>query len=386
MQVSLKVGSDMDAQLEKLQQRIAWWRQDPGNASLYRQCADMAMALRRYDLLLELVNSALAQTPDDPVFRFDRATAQIGLREYRAALASMAEPQPQSAEQEHAITANRGLCHYCLSEYEQALTHLKREYDRSVRTPELLLMLVRSNHHLGQLDEAVALAKANEQMAQSDAVLAGAYALLYLDADDAAGASRWATTALRLNPRSIDGGVTEATLAVMRLQTDRAGQLFDAVLETHPETARAWIGLGMLALLRRDLQRGRSHFERGLELMPEHVGSWHMLGWIQLLQSDLEGAEKTFNQALTLDRNFAETHATLAVLDVVRGDTDSAKRRIAVAKRLDPNCFSAQYAEALLLDPTLRGARSQQILQQVLQNIAGQNQSALSRLLLKRQH
>jgi hypothetical protein len=45
---------------------------------------------------------------------------------------------------------------------------------------------------------------------------------------------------------------------------------------------------------------------------------------------------------------------------------------------------SAQYAEALLADPTLQGAQSQQILQQALANIATQDQSALRRLLLKR--
>lgn len=384
MQVSFKVGSDTDAQLEKLQQRIAWWRQDPDNTSLYRQCAEMATTLRRYDLLLELANSALRRSPGDLTFGFDSVTAQIGLRDYRTALARMAELQSPAAEQQHAMGANRGLCHYCLSEYEQALPYLEHEYDHGTRTPQLLFMLVRSHHHLGQMDAAVALAKANAPLAQSDAVLAGAFALLYMDADDAAAASQWAVTALRLDPRSIDGSITEATLAVMRLQTDRAGRLFDAVLKEQPETARAWIGLGMLAMLRRDLQRARSYFERGLELMPEHVGSWHLLGWIQLLQKDLEGAEKTLNQALALDRNFAETHASLAVLDIARGDTDSARRRIAVARRLDANCLAAQYAEALLLDPTLQGVRSQEMLQQALFNISKQNPSALSRLLLQR--
>ena len=384
MQASVRVSSDMDAQVEKLQQRIEWWRRDPTNASLYRQCANTATALRRYDLLLELANSALERSAGDLALRFDRATAHIGLRDYRAALADMAELQPDSAEQQYAITANRGLCHYCLQEYDQAVLHLMHEYERGVRTPQLLLMLVRSHHHLGQMDEAVALAKANAQLAQGDAVLAGAYALLYMDASDTASASQWAAAALRLNPYSIDGSITEATLATMRLQTDRAGQLFDAVLETAPETARAWIGVGTLAMLRRDLRRAQSYFERGLELMPEHVGSWHMLGWVQLLQQDLDAAEKTFNQALALDRNFAETHATLAAVDVMKGNTESARHRIEVAKRLDPQCFSAHYAEALLADPTLQGARSQEILQQALLNISSRDQSALSQLLLKR--
>lgn len=384
MQISSNASSDMDVQLAKLQQRVAWWRQDPSNTSLYRQCVDMASTLRRYDVVLELANSALERAPGDLAFLFDVANAQIGLREYRAALSSMAALQPQSAEQEQAIAANRGLCHYCLGEHEQALPDLKQQYERGLRAPELLLMLVRSNHHLGHLDEALALAKSNQPSAHGNAALAGAYALLYMDANDVAGASQWAATALRLNPRSIDGSITEGTLAVMRLQTDRAQQLFDAVLAAEPTTARAWIGLGMLAMLRQDLRQAQSHFERGLDLMPEFVGSWHMLGWLQLLQKDLAGAERSLNQALALDRNFAETHAMLAVLDVMKGDRSSAEHRLTVARRLDPQCASAQYAEALLADRTLQGARSQEILQQALANIANQDQSALRRLLLRR--
>lgn len=383
MQAPHEIVSNTDPTLDKLQRHLSWLRRDPSNAPLYRQCADMATQLRRHDLLLESAELALTVRPAEPALCFDRANAYIGLGNYRAALAALADVPVATNDQQSAITANLGLCHYCLGEFSAALPHLMSEYQRGQRTASLLFMLVRSHHHLGQMDEAVTLAKENPEPATHDAALAGAYALLFLDAEDAGAASRWAATALRLDRRSVDGGITEATLAILRLQTDRAEQLFNQVLDVAPDAARAWIGLGTLAMLQQDLARAESQFERGLQSMPQFIGAWHMLGWSQLMQQKLQAAETSFQHAMDLDRNFAETHGALATLDAMRGDAGSAQQRLNVARRLDPQCASAQFAAALLEDPTLQGARSREIIQQTLLAIGGRNTSALSRLLLK---
>lgn len=383
MQAPNETLSRTDPTLEKLERHLSWLRRDPANPSLYQQCADMATQLRRHDVLLEIAELALTMRPDDPALRFDRATACIGLGRYRAALTALAEVPAATSDQQSAIQANLGLCHYCLGEFSEALPHLESEYQRGARTASLLFMLVRSNHHLGRMDEAVNLAKQNPEAATRDAALAGAYALLFLDAEDAGGAARWAATALRLDPRSVDGGITEGTLAILRLQTGRAEELFNTVLEVAPDAPRAWIGLGTLAMLQRDLIRAESHFERGLQAMPQFIGGWHMLGWSQLMQQKLQAAERSFQQALELDRNFAETHGALATLDAMRGDAASAQKRLSVAQRLDPQCASAQLAAALLQDPTLQAARSREIIQQALLGIGDRNPSALGRMLLK---
>lgn len=383
MQATRKVSNDMEAALARLQQYSAWLQRDPGNASLYRQCADAARELQRYDLMLEIVDAALARDPGNAALRFDRATAQIGLRDFRSALATLADVPTASEEQQQALDANRALCHFMLGEHAQALPHLVSDYERGHRTPQSLFMLVRAHHFLGQLSEAVAIANANAEAAAQDARLAGAYALLFLDAEDAGAASRWAATALRLDPRSIDGNVTDGTLSIMRLQTDRAERLFKTALEAGPETARAWIGLGTLAMLQKDLPQAETHFERGLKTLPGYVGGWHMLGWSQLLRKDLQAAEQSFNRALALDRNFSETHGGLAAIDALNGKVESARQRLEIATRLDPQCMSAQFAAAVLADPTLRGAGAQEILQQALLGLGAQHHSALGKLLLK---
>lgn len=373
----------MDSPLEKLQQRLAWLRQDPANVVLYRQCAQAAMALRRYDLLLQIVDQALANDPTDAAARFDRANAQIGLHDYRGALATLAEVQVTDPEHHRAVASNRALCHYCLGEYVQALPLLQADYASGQSDAQLLFMLIRSYHFLGQLDEAAALASANAEAASKDAALAGAYALMFLDAEEADSAARWSATALRLDHRSIDGTVTEGTLAVLHLQADQAQRRFHAALEIAPDTGRAWLGLGTLAMLQNDLPQAESHIERGLRQMSAYVGGWHLLAWTQMMMQNLAGAEQSLDRAMTLDRNFGETHGALATLDVMKGDCTSARHRLEIARRLDPDCFSAQFAAALLEDPTLNGPQSQQILQELLARISNQSQSALGRMLLQ---
>lgn len=378
------VSNPMDSPLEKLHKRLGWLRHDPNNAGLYRECANLALTLKQFDVLLDLATQALARSPTDTALLFDRANAEIGQRDYRAALATLAGIEPATDEQRSAIASNQAVCHYCLNEYEQALPLLLGEYRRGQRGADWLFMLVRASHHVGQLDEAVAIAKENAEAGGQNALLAGTYALMFLDAGDAGAAARWSATALRLDPRSIDGAVTEGTLAVMRLQIDRAHRHFNAVLEVAPENGRAWLGLGTLTMLQRDLKQATQLFQRALQYMPAFVGGWHMLGWAQLMQRDFEASEQSLNHALTLDRNFAETHGTLAALDAMKGDIASARQRLAVAQRLDPRSLSSQFAAALLEDPTLKNAQSQHIIQQTLLKMAGENGSALGKLLIQR--
>lgn len=378
------VSTTMDSPLEKLHKRIDWLRHDPDNAGLYRECANLALSLKQFDVLLELVTQALARNPNDPTLLFDRANAEMGQRDYRAALATLAGIEPTSDEQTSAIASNQAVCHYCLNEFEQALPLLLGEYQRGQRGADWLFMLVRASHHVGELDEAMVIAKENAEAGNQNARLAGAYALMFLDAGDAGAAARWSATALRLDPQSIDGAITEGTLSVMRLQIDRAQRNFNAVLEAAPENGRAWLGLGTLAMLQQDLKQATQLFQRALQSMPTYVGGWHMLGWAQLMLGDLDAADRSLNHALSLDRNFAETHGTLAALDAMKGDVDSAKHRLELARRLDPDSFSMQFAAALLEDPSLQSSRAQQIMQQTLLKISAQGDSALGKLLMQR--
>jgi Tfp pilus assembly protein PilF len=365
--------------LGRLQQML---RTDPANVVLRRQCVDLATQAGQFDVVVGLADAVLDTQPTNAAALFDKATGLIGQRAYREAL-DVLQRSELAGSGDGAVLSNMGLCCFCLGDFAQARRHLQECYARGERSPGLLRLLVSSCHHVGDLDEALRIASENEPAAAGDAGLAGVLALAYLDANDAAHAAKWAKTALRLDPQSVDGRVTEATLLTARLQTDRARQLLEGVIEDAPSTGRAWIGLGTLTLLDQRIDLAQQQLRRGLELMPQHVGSWHLLGWTQLVAGDLAAAEATFQHALQMDRNFAETHGALATIAALRGEEKRARMLIDIASRLDAESMAARYAQAVLNGRTGQPGHAQGIVLELVEGLAAKDGSALSKLLLK---
>lgn len=365
----------------KLDRLVGMLQADPGNIFLRRQCVDMATSLARFDVIVQVADSALKANSVDATALFDRATGLIGRRDYRGALEAL-EKLESLVDQNVAVHLNAALCLYCLGEFSGARPRLEFCYRSGSRDAGFLRLLVSTYHHLGATADAVAIANDNGDAAASDGALAGVYALLYLDAGDVARATHWAKTALDLNPRSIDGRVTQATLLTARAQLDDARRMLEGVLADAPSTGRAWIGLGALSLLSRDMVAAKSQISRGLEFIPSHTGSWHVLAWAHVLSGDLDAAERTFETALAADRNFSESHGGLGVIAAMRGDKVRAEQYLKAAQRLDPECVSAKFVQAVLsanTDP----ARAQSIIRATLGELSVQDSSALSQLLTK---
>jgi tetratricopeptide (TPR) repeat protein len=355
---------------------------DPTNASLRRECVDLAAQTGQYEIVVQLADSALAATPADASALFDKATGLIGQRAYQPALEVLRQLEP-AAPADNAVRMNMALCCYCLGDFAAAKQHLDACRAAGAQSPGIVRMLVSSCHHLGLFEEAVSIAAENEAAASTDAGAAGVFALLYLDADDPARAAKWAAVALKLNPKSLDGRVVEATLLTARVQTERARQLLESVVEDAPTTARAWVGLGSLSLLAQQLDAAKQQLRRGLELMPEYVGAWHLLGWAQLVSGEPSTAKHSFERALALDSDFAEAHGGLASIAAAQGDEPGAQASIDTALRLDPDCLSAKAAQAVLLGRSGRPTQAQSLLADAVGELAAKNNTALAKLLLK---
>lgn len=353
---------------------------DPDNHRLARECTDLALACGDYDFVLQRTEKILSTTPDELTARFDRASALIGKRHYADAIAILRDIVAQRPD----ITAaalNLGLCHYRLAQYTEALAPLEAVYASGDRSAGLLRLLVSTCHHLGLMEKAVTLAKANPQPAMKDAMLAGVYAIAFLDSKVPREASRWAARALAADPDSIDGLTVGATLDAARMLVVHAREKYERVLELSPENGRAWIGLGTLALLERDLPRAQTLLARGAEFMPGHVGSWHVLAWAYLLGGDLEKAEQILEKSVQMDRNFAEAHGGLAAVAALRGDRAAAERGIDVALRLDPKCLSAQFARSVLMSRSGDVDGGKELIRTTVAKLSPADGSLLSRVI-----
>jgi Flp pilus assembly protein TadD len=353
---------------------------DPGNARLRRDCIDAAIGARQFDFVLDAANKVLEGSPHDSEALFDRATALIGTRDYRAAIETLA-PFAALMPEVEGVNFNLGLSHYCLNDFAAARPYLDRSYANGNRSSGLLRLLISTYHHLGLIDEAVVVAGENSAAAHEDPALAGVLALLYLDAGQALGAARWSRVALRANPDSTDGLIVDATLRAAQMDVHRAEAGYRRVLELAPENGRAWVGLGSLAVLAQDFTAARADLERGLKSMPDHVGSWHVLGWTYLLTGDYPQAQRVFEHALELDRNFAETHGALAAVAALTGDRAAAQREIELAERLDPAGLAAKFARSVLVGQGGDPQAARDIIRRALVSLSPKDGGAVSRII-----
>jgi len=359
----------MDAQ-QKLDRLTDLLKLDPGNVALRRDCVDAALQSKRFDLALEMADTGLTQTPMDDALRFSKSNALIGRGEYHAAAAVLSELQALHPENS-AVAQNLALCEYCIGNFSQARAHLEGLYAAGDRSVGVVRMLVSSCHHLGLMERAVEIADTNKAVGRSDAALAGAYSLLYLDDNRAADAAEFATLSLQGNPRCLDALVTDATLKLASSEIDEATAAFNDILSLQPNNGRAWVGLGSIALLQQDFDEAKRTLTRGLEFMPSHVGSWHLLGWMHFVRNELDDAQKVFERAMELNRNFAETHGALAAIAAIRGETDKAHEMAKVALRLDPDSLAGRFAQSLLAAHSGDQAQAQRLLTDAFGLLAG---------------
>ncbi len=376
------VTSQRPSHGERYQRLRRLFEADRANLRLRRDCLDAATAAGDYDYLRDEADRALADAPGDPMALFDAANARIGLREYDVARDMLVRLQAMDPTPP-AIHTNLALCHYCLRDYDAARGAATQAYEAGARDAGTLRLLVSSYHHLGLMDQARAIADENEGTAREDGPLAATYALMYLDADDARSAFRWAKAALARNPDSVDALVVDATVATAQMDLARAGRHYGRVLELAPRTGRAHLGLGSLAMLSRDFAGAKEHVTRALDELGKHVGTWHLLAWAHVMSGEIAEAEKAFQHALELDRNFAETHGGLAAVAAIRGDRATAEREMEVARRLDPQCLSATFTQAVLDAKAGNADKARQTIMDAAVGLSGRQSSALARLIDK---
>jgi tetratricopeptide (TPR) repeat protein len=339
---------------------------EPNNARLHRDVVDTAVAAGEFSYVRELAERRLADTPADPEAQFDRATALIGLKDFAGALEAL---QPLDATIP-GVRFNLGLCLYMLDRHGDARPYFQAGYDAGERSPGHLRFFIRTLHHLGEIDPAVAIANENEQAVSSDGDLAGTCSLLYLDANDAPRSAACAQIALAANPNNVDALISLGTLRTAELDVSTAGAAFDHVLEIQPRNGRAWLGLGLLSTLAQDFAKAKEQLARAVELMPGHLGSWHSLAWAHLFSGDMAGAERHFAHALELDRNFGESHGAMAAMLAMKGNREAAEREIEIAVRLDRSGSSVQFARALLIGQASGQDASREFIQNAVRKLA----------------
>jgi len=365
------MNQDIAAGASRLEKLAPLLKFDPDNLPLHRECVELAMQGGEYARALDLVDARLIRHPVEGESLYRRSNALIGLGRHAEAIEILKQLEDQGVALE-SVWQNLATSHLALEQFENARAYAEKALAVGKPSANLLLVAMTSLHHLGEMQEAVKLADEQAAVAEGNGRLAGAWALMYHDAEQNTKAAKFADIALAKDPDNISGLLVKATLAAAELDTEAATRQYSRVLALAPEVGRAWLGLGLLTMLSGDFSKAQEQLSRATQLMPQHLGSWHSLAWAHFVAQDIAGAEKYFAHALELDRTFGESHGAMAAMLAIKGDIAAAEREIEVAERLDRRGNSAQFARAMLVARSQGPEASRQFIRGAVRMLATQ--------------
>lgn len=363
-------ASSHDARFAAVRQRLdrleGFLREDPSNGALLIDAFETALSCGEWERARSHLQQGQALNAEPLAWRLREGDFWLAQQRYDEALdvleALQKTPRPPAGFAE-VLLHNLAFIEFRRGRYAECTTRLGptlealagSEPDTDARpmlaTRALQQLWLRSMHHDGQLDRAMAWARAAEQQRVLDAQAAGVASLIAIDASDFAAAQRWSSASLSSDSPAdhpVEALVARASLALAARDAKLAAQLADVALQRQPGDGRAWSTRGFAALLGGDLVAARGAFEKAVSAMANHIGTWHGFGWTQILQGDLAGARASFDTALALDRNFAESHGGLAVVLATQSLRQEAEVHAELALRLDKSNMSGRYAQALL--------------------------------------
>jgi tetratricopeptide (TPR) repeat protein len=360
--------------VERWQSLLQFLEQDPDNLALIDDAANAAFDANELKTAQELLMRyrALAELPL-PLLNLE---GLVALRLHDVDGAGVAfDALLAAGVDDPSVRFNRAWVHALKGEHEAALALLDEE--TVAVTERAAALKVQSLHHLGQIEEALAVGQGMAERFPGNDSLLGALSVAAMDADDMELARHYAGQA----GGGSDALTTRGLIALNDSNPAESVQLFDAALALHPNAPRAWIGKGLGLVASGDTAGGTAALRKGAEIFGDHLGSWIALGWTQFMAKDLAAARQTFDHALSLDDNFAETHGGLAVLDVADGKLDSAQRRADVALRLDRECFGGMLAKLLLAEAKGNAAMAQRIWDKAINAAVGAEGQTLAQAM-----
>ncbi|UXU87595.1 tetratricopeptide repeat protein [Burkholderia sp. S-53] len=324
----------------RVERLLSFLEADPGNLNLLADAAAAAFDARRFTLCDELLDRHAARAPLPAALANLRGLAALSQHRFDAALHAF---EPLLATHDDAsIRYNAAYANAMLGRFGKAV-ELLDDATLSGESRAIPLKL-RVLHHLGQLDDAIALGRHHADSRAASQELYGALATALFDAADLDGARRYAEQ----SADTADGLTVRGLLALDVGSIDDARALFRRALAISPGGARATLGIGLVDLAEQRFTDAAGTLDRAADLLKIHAGAWVAAAWAHLFDDDPGAARIRFERAAELDRGFADAHGGLAVLCVHEGRFDEARRNVAIARRLDASCLSAALAENLL--------------------------------------
>jgi tetratricopeptide (TPR) repeat protein len=373
---------DLQELTHALEKKRAFLEHDAKNPNLIAEIADLHLQLHQFDQAKTVVELGLESNPKHPSLLFVKGSIAMSTNAPELAIDVYKELSFEVGTAPE-VSYNLGYSYLLNGQPLLAQDTLKKLVDTNNPYLPAHLIYAKACHHLGQMMDAITHIDDYLFQYPNDSEALGMLAMIYLDLEEPP-ALEYAEKALAIDPNNADALLVKATLNLTNFKVDDSWQYFEKAHQINPASGRAGAGLGMIAMANQDFKKARALLDKAVQDMPNHIGTWHILAWCQIFQQDLAGAKESFENANLLDRNFGETYGGLAVIAVMQNELEEAKLLCKKALGLDAICFSARFAQSLLIANKGSTERAEKMIGQILASDLN-GQGSLQSLLIKMQ-
>lgn len=243
-------------------------RAQPANLQARKILAAALLRLNAVPDVIEALEPALAQAPDDPQVLMLLGNAY--LRSGRSQEASeLLQRAAEVAPQDPRVLSQLAVSHLATGEYDESLAALNASLDLDADATTLGYALAFMHLRSGAFDEALKIAQELRARFPDSAVAAnlegGAYAAL----GQVAQARESFETVLRIEPQFHQARTNLAVLKVRDGDIEGAEAEYRSVLENDPGYAQALLGMAGVARQRQDKAATRTWLEKAVAANPE---------------------------------------------------------------------------------------------------------------------
>lgn len=333
--------------MTRLERLLSFLENDPENLAIYRDAIITALESDDMEHCRILLSHIAANGIQDSYILAHAAHLALRTNDIPMAV-KFGEVAIADGIVDPSVMFNAAFAHFHYGNHARA-NDLITLNDGTKWPSDAALLKARCLHYLELHEEAEKLLLDTIQAHKGNADALGILALISHEIGKNDAAFKYADLALGINESQHEALLTFAELHIEQEDEEKAKHFLENTLRHHPESGRAWLGLGQLDFVKLDLDTAETHLKKAAELMPSHIGTWHMLAWTYILKDQPALARDMLNRSYEIDRSFADTHGALAVVDVMEGHDEQASIRIKKALRLSPDAMAARYAELLLL-------------------------------------
>jgi Flp pilus assembly protein TadD len=143
-------------------------------------------------------------------------------------------------------------------------------------------------------------------------------------------------------------GIEEARRLFLLGSNQRAAQVLEVEVKSHPEESEAHLLLGQIYALEERRAESIHELSRAVELRPDSATSYNMLGTALSRFAEFEAARKAYEQAVALDPNLVDARINLGMSLAQANDMKGAVEQLTKAVELRPGGPGAARSHYLL--------------------------------------